>query len=37
MTDQEFQAYIDERYQDQVQWYNRKAGDNQRIYTDAHK
>ena len=32
MTDQEFQAYVDERYEDQVDWYDGKAGVNQRIY-----
>ena len=32
MTDEEFKSYIDDRYQDQVKWYNRKARINQWIY-----
>ena len=32
MTDGEFKSYIEDRYQDQVKWYDRKAGVNQAIY-----
>ncbi len=32
MTDGEFKSYIEDRYQHQVDWYDRKAGVNQAIY-----
>lgn len=32
MNEKEFQAYLEKRYQDQVDWYDHKAGVNQKIY-----
>ena len=32
MSDEDFKKYLKERYNDQVSWYDRKAGENQKRY-----